>query len=187
MFEQLTRNWRILAIRGAAGVLFGVAALVWPGLTLAVLVALFGAYALVDGVFAAVAAIRYRRQYGRWWALLLEGVLGIVAGLVAVLLPGLTAAVLVYLIAGWAVATGVFEIVAAVRLRQEIEGEWLLALSGVASVLLGVLLIVRPGPGALALVWLIGSYAIVFGALLLVLAFRLRGLGHGAPWQRAPA
>ena len=188
MREHLARNWWMLAIRGLAGVLFGLSAFFWPGITLAVLIMLFGAYAIVDGAFAIGAAFRYRTENGSWWALLLEGVLSVIAGLVAFAMPGITAIALVYVIAFWAIATGIFEIVAAVRLRREMEGEWLLALTGVLSIALGVIMVVRPGTGALALVWLIGAYALVFGALLLALAFRLRSLAPPAvPTQRAAA
>ena len=172
----LIRNWWALALRGVAAVLFGVVAWVWPDLTVTVLVALFGAYALVDGVFAIVAAIRAAERQARWGPLLFEGVLGIVAGIVALVWPDLTELALLYFIAAWAIVTGVFEIVAAVRLRREIRGELFLGLAGVASVLFGLLLIAFPGDGAVALVWLIGSYAVIVGILLLVLAFRLRGL-----------
>ena len=157
-----------------AAILFGLLTLVVPGLTLAALVLLFGAYALVDGIFNIVAAIRRRPDGPPWWALLLEGLVGVAAGLVTFLLPGLTAATLVYIIGAWAIITGVLEIVAAVRLRQQLTGEWWLVLSGVLSVVFGVLVMLRPAAGALAIVLWIGAYAIVFGALLLALAFRLR-------------
>jgi len=170
----LARNWGAIAIRGVAAILFGLLTLVVPGLTLAALVLLFGAYALVDGIFNIIAAIRRRPDDPPWWALLLEGLVGVAAGLVTFLLPGLTAVTLVYIIGAWAIITGVLEIVAAVRLRQQLTGEWWLVLSGVLSVVFGVLVMLRPAAGALAIVLWIGAYAIVFGALLLALAFRLR-------------
>src|SRR5919202_355383 len=180
MLDVLARNWWALALRGVVAILFGLAALVWPGLTLTALVLLFGADALVDGVFAVVAAIARAGRERHWWALLLEGLLGIAAGVVTLAWPGITGLVLLLFIAAWAIITGVVEIVAAIRLRREIEGEFLLGLGGALSVLFGLLLIVRPGAGALAVAWLIGIYAILFGALLLALAFRLRGLrGRG--------
>jgi uncharacterized membrane protein HdeD (DUF308 family)/sporulation protein YlmC with PRC-barrel domain len=154
--------------------LFGLAAFFLPGITLTVLILLFGAFALVDGVFAIVAAVRTRRRNERWWLLLAEGVLGVLAGIVAFIWPGLTALALLYLVAAWAIITGILEIVAAIRLRQEIVGEWALILSGVLSVIFGVLLAVLPGVGILALLWLIGAYAVAFGVLLIILAFRVR-------------
>jgi len=170
----LSRNWWALALRGLAAIVFGVLAFVWPGITLWALVLLFGAYMLVDGIFAIVAAVRAAGREARWWLLLVEGVLGVLAGFVAFLLPGITALALLYLVAAWAIFTGILQIVGAVRLRREIEGEWALILGGVLSVIFGVLLAVLPGPGILALVWLIGAYAVVSGMLLIVLAFRVR-------------
>jgi uncharacterized membrane protein HdeD (DUF308 family) len=171
----LARNWWALVLRGLFAVLFGIMAFAWPRLTLEVLVLLFGAYALVDGVFAIAAALVGRPRGMPWWALLVEGLIGVAVGIVTFVWPGITALVLLYLIAAWAVLTGVFEIVAALRLRKEIRGEWLLALSGILSVLLGVALVIRPGAGALALVWLIGAYAIASGVLLIALGIWLRG------------
>jgi uncharacterized membrane protein HdeD (DUF308 family) len=175
----LSRNWWALAVRGLAAILFGILAVLWPGITLFVLVIFFGAYMLVDGIFAIVAAVRAAGEEARWWLLLIEGILGVLAGLVALLWPGLTALALLYFIAAWAIVSGVLEIVGAIRLRREIEGEWALGLSGVLSVLFGILLVVIPAPaGLLSLVWLIGAYAVAFGVLLLVLAFRVRNLSR---------
>jgi uncharacterized membrane protein HdeD (DUF308 family)/sporulation protein YlmC with PRC-barrel domain len=158
-----------------AAILFGILAFAWPGITLFVLVLFFGAYMLVDGLFAIVAAVRAAGREARWWLLLIEGVLGVLAGLVAAFWPGLTALALLYFIAAWAIVTGILEIAAAVRLRREIAGEWALGLSGLLSLLFGVLLVVIPAPaGILSLLWLIGVYAIAFGVVLLVLAFRVR-------------
>ena len=172
----LSRNWWLVALRGLAAIVFGVLAFVWPAITLWALVLLFGAYMLVDGVFAIVAAVRAAGREARWWLLLIEGVLGVLAGLVAAFWPGLTALALLYFIAAWAIVSGILEIAGAIRLRREIEGEWALGLSGALSLLFGVLLVVIPAPaGLLSLVWLIGAYALAFGVLLLVLAFRLRG------------
>jgi uncharacterized membrane protein HdeD (DUF308 family) len=170
----LARNWGAIAIRGVAAIIFGLLTFLMPGLTLAALVLLFGAYALVDGVFSIIAAVRRRASDPPWWALLLEGVVGIAAGIVTVALPGLTAVMLIYVIAAWAIVTGVLEVAAAVRLRRQLSGEWRLVLSGVLSIVFGVLMMVAPGAGALAMMLWIGAYAIVFGALLLALAFRLR-------------
>ena len=176
MIEELTRYWWVIGLRGVAAVLFALAAFFWPGITLAVLVLFFGAYALVDGVFTTITAVRASPQKQRWWVLLLEGLVGIAVGIVTILWPGLTAVALLYIIAAWAIITGVLEIIAAVRLRELIEGEWLLGLAGIASITLGLLLAFWPGPGLIATVWMIGVYAFVFGILLLALAWRLRGL-----------
>ena len=171
----LSRNWWALALRGLAAIVFGILAFVWPGITLWALILLFGAYMLVDGVFAIVAAVRVAGEAARWWLLLVEGILGVLAGIVAFVWPGLTALALLYFVAAWAIVTGIFEIVGAIRLRLEIEGEWALILGGALSVLFGVLLVVvGPGVGLLSLVWLIGVYAVAFGVLLLILAFRVR-------------
>lgn len=175
MTTVLTRNWWALALRGIFAILFGLAAFLIPGVTLAVLVALFGAYAVVDGVLAIVAGVRAAERHERWWSLVLKGLAGIVAGVLAFIWPALTALALLYLIAGWAIVTGVLEIVAAVHLHRA-HGEWLLIVNGVLSILFGLFAIVWPGAGVLTLLWMIGVYAIVFGAVLLVLAFRLRNL-----------
>jgi uncharacterized membrane protein HdeD (DUF308 family) len=181
MRELLTRNWWIVLLRGIAGVLFGLAALVWPGITLMALVLLFGTYAFVDGAFAIGSAFAKRARSDRWWLLLVEGILGIGAGLVAWFMPNITALAMVYLVAAWAITTGAFEIAAAVRLRKEIRGEWLLALAGVLSIGMGLVVAFSPAIGALALVWTIGIYALIFGVVFIVLAMRLRRLAHGEP------
>lgn len=178
MIAVLTRNWWALALRGLFAILFGLAAFAMPGITLAVVILLFGAYAIVDGTFAIVAGLRAAERHERWWALLLEGIVDIAAGVVAFAWPALTALLLLYLVSVWAVVTGLLEIAAAIRIRQAIKGEWLLAINGVVSVLLGVFLVVVPGGGILVLIYWIGGYAIFFGILLLGLAFRLRGLRH---------
>ena len=174
----LSRNWWAIALRGVAAIIFGLLTFVMPGITLAVLVLLFGAYAIVDGIFTLVAVARGQavaRAEPRW-VLVLEGVVSIAAGLVAFLWPGLTALALVYLIGAWAIITGALEVVAAVRLRRQIENEWWLGLSGALSIVFGVLVMAAPGAGALAMVFWIGAYAILFGALLVGLAFRLRSV-----------
>ena len=181
----LSRNWWALALRGLAAIVFGVLAFAWPGLTLWALVLLFGAYMLVDGIFAIVGAVRAAGRETRWWLLLVEGVLGVLAGLVAFLWPGITALALLYLVAAWAIVTGILQIVGAIRLRREIEGEWALILGGVLSVIFGLVLAVLPGSGILALVWLIGAYAVVSGVLLIVLAFRVRNNRDEAEGPRA--
>jgi uncharacterized membrane protein HdeD (DUF308 family) len=178
MVAQLARNWWAVALRGAAAVLFGLAAFLWPGLTLALVVLLWGAYALVDGVFAVAAAVTSAGDSERWWTLLLQGIAGIAAGVLTFFWPGITAVALLYVVAAWALITGALEIAAAIRLRRDIDGESLLALSGVLSIILAVVLFVAPGAGALAFVWMLGSYAIVAGVVLIALAFRLRRFGE---------
>lgn len=186
MLTMLARNWWILALRGVFAILFGILALIWPSLTLLVLVMLFGAYALIDGIFAMIAGIATYGRNERWWAVLLEGVASILLGVLTFVWPGMTTLVLVYLIAVWALITGIFEIVAAIQLRKEITGEWMMVLSGSVSVLFGLFLIVAPGAGALGLIWVIGAYAITFGILLIIVAFRLRKLAHDNPSIAAP-
>lgn len=180
MLATVARSWWTLVLRGVLAVVFGVVAWVAPGLTIGALILLFGAYALVDGAFALVAAFSPGGERRRW-PLVLEGILGIGAGIAAVVWPGLTALALLYVIAAWALITGLFEIMAAVELRREIDNEWLLGLAGLASIVFGLLLIVRPGAGALALTWLIGVYAVLFGVLLIALGFRLRGMADRVP------
>src|SRR3954454_23547594 len=160
MVIVLARNWWALALRGLFAVLFGIAAFAWPGITLGALVLLYGAFALVDGVFAIAAALAGQARRAPWWALLIEGVAGIAVGIMTFAWPGITAIALLYLIAAWALVTGVFEVVAAIRLRKEIQGEWMLALSGILSILFGLALVANPAAGALAVVWLIGAYSI---------------------------
>jgi Uncharacterized conserved protein len=179
--DTLTRNWWAFLIRGIMGIVFGVVTFFQPGISLAALVLLFGAYAFVDGIFAIMSAIRRRTGSEPWWLLSLEGIAGIAAGVMTLLWPGLTAIVLLYVIAAWALVTGAFEIAAAIRLRKIINHEWLLVLSGVASIGLGVLLMLLPGPGALALVLWIGAGALVSGVMFVVLSLRLRSWGRTHP------
>lgn len=175
MLSTLSRNWWALVIRGIIAILFGLLALIWPDLTLTALILLFGAYAVVDGVFALVAAAMGGGMRSRW-GLVLEGIIDIAAGVVAFVWPDLTALALLYLIAFWAIITGVLEIVAAVRLRREIANEWALGIAGVLSIVFGAIAIVAPGAGALSIVWLLGVYAIVFGVMFIALGVRLRGV-----------
>lgn len=178
----VARNWWAVFLRGLLGIAFGVFALALPAAAFAVLVLSWGAYVLVDGVFNIVAALRDARGERGWWALLLSGVAGVLAGLAAFVVPALTALVLLYVIAGWAILTGVLEITAAIRLRRQITGEWLMVLSGALSVAFGVLIMVAPLAGALAVVLLIGAYAFVSGVVLLALGLRLRAAaGHVTP------
>lgn len=182
MLSLLARNWWVLALRGVFAVIFGILAFIWPGATVAALVLVFGAYALADGIFALVAAFRAGEE--RRWALVIEGIISIIAGVVAFAWPQITALALLLLIAAWAISTGIFEIIAAIRLRREITGEWALILSGIASVIFGGLLVALPLAGLLTLAWLIGSYALFFGVLLIALAFRLRNMGGSNGSQR---
>ena len=170
--EQLARHWWVIGLRGLAAILFGVLAFIWPGMTLAVLVLLFGAYALVDGVLTLLAAVRGGVQHRI--VMLVEGLVSVLAGLATFVWPGLTALVLLYIIAFWAIVTGVLEIVAAIRVRRAISNELGLVIGGVLSVVFGVVLLIAPGAGALAVIFLIGAYAVVFGIALLGLAWRLR-------------
>lgn len=175
MLETLARYWWAVVLRGVAAVVFGLMAIVWPDITLWVLVLLFGAYAIVDGIVAfATAALGGGAAAGRRGWLIVEGIVGVLAGVLTFIWPSITTLVLLFVIAAWAVVTGVLEIFAAIRLRREIEGEWLLVVSGVLSVLFGLLLVVWPTTGALALVLLIGIYAIAFGIALVMLGIRLR-------------
>jgi uncharacterized membrane protein HdeD (DUF308 family) len=190
MVIAFASRWWTLAARGIAAILFGILTFISPGLSLFALVMLFGAWALADGVFNLVMALRTRKGE-RWGWLVLEGVTSILVGILTFFWPGITALSLLFLIAAWSVVTGIAELVAAVRLRKVIQGEWLLGLSGVLSIVFGLLLFAFPGAGALAVIVWIGAYSIVFGALLVALAFRLRAwardTSHHVPPDQAPA
>jgi uncharacterized membrane protein HdeD (DUF308 family) len=186
MLITLVRNWWLLALRGVCAVIFGFLAFVWPGLTLRVIILIYGAYAFVQGVLLIIAAVTHKEGPGLpWWALLLEGLLGIAAGVICFVMPGIAAITLVFLVAGWAIMTGILQLIAAIRLRKEIEGEFWLGLTGVLSILFGLLLVFRPGIGLLTVTWLIGGYAVVFGIFLIALAFRLKGFRERLAASRA--
>ena len=180
MIHELARNWGWIALRGALAVVFGVVALLEPASAFAAIVLLFGAYAFADGVFALIALFRGAGK-DRFWVLVLEAVVGIGIGILTIARPAATALALLWYVGIWAVLTGIFELVAAIRLRKEITGEFWLGLAGLLSIIFGVLLFVTPGPAALALAVWIGAYAIVFGVTLLLLAFRLRRFSEGHP------
>ncbi|HEY9085555.1 MAG TPA: DUF308 domain-containing protein [Candidatus Tyrphobacter sp.] len=176
MIEVLKRNWWALAIRGVLGVVFGVLVLFFPAAAVIVLVVLFGAYAAVDGLFAIVSALLAAKAHERWWPFVLEGIVGLGIGAVTFYRPGMTAFALYLLIASWAVATGILEIVAAIRVRATIANEVMLLVSGIASILFGALMVIFPMVGWLAIAWLIGFYAILFGMLMIAFSLRVRGL-----------
>ena len=173
MFDRIFDLWWIPALRGALAILFGILALFWPGITILALVIVFGAYAIVDGVFALLTAFRGPAE-GHRAGMAVVGVLGILAGVVALAWPGITALALLLVIAAWFVTTGIFEVIAGIRLRKRLESEWLPILAGVVSVIFGVLLLAWPAGGALAIAWLIGLSALVYGITLLALGLRLR-------------
>ena len=174
--DSLAANWRALAIRGLVALLFGLVVLFWPGLVLSVLALLFGIYAAVDGAITLVPAFRSPDRGARRSLPLIEGTVGVIAGLVALLWPGLTAGGLVYVIAAWAVATGLLEVLTATLLRS--ENRWLLAGSGALSTLFGILLAVLAGSDVQALAPFIGGFAVIVGLALVVFAFRLRERGR---------
>lgn len=174
LLHTLAKNWWALALRGLAAIVFGILAFAWPGITIVSLVILYGAYALVDGVFSIFAAIGGGTPAPRWW-LAVVGILGILAGLIAFINPVLVGLYLLWFIGAWAIVSGVFEIIGAIRLRKEIDNEWMLILHGLISVLFGIMLFAWPVTSALALIWVIGAYAIAAGVLMIVLAFRLKG------------
>lgn len=178
MVEMLTRNWRWVALRGVVAVLFGMLTFFHPGITLVALVLLFGAYALVDGIFMTVSAIANRHGQPSWGTLLFGGLLGIAIGVLTFIMPRVTAFALLMLIGAWSIVVGVAEIAAAMRLRRVISGEWLLILAGVLALAFGVVLVAAPGAGALAVVLWIGAYAFISGLLLIALSFRLRTWGR---------
>ncbi len=172
--DLLKQSWWSLLLRGIAAILFGVLALTWPGLTIVTLIILFGAFALVDGIFVVFGSLINREAYEHWWLVLLSGLISIAAGILVFVWPLLTALILLYLIAARALIVGIMDIIAAIRLRKEIEGEWMLILAGIASVLFGLIMFIWPGAGALAVIWLIAIYAIFVGLMLLILAFKVR-------------
>jgi uncharacterized membrane protein HdeD (DUF308 family) len=175
MLEILSRYWWAFVVRGIFAILFGILAYAWPGITLATLVIFFGAYVLIDGILLVIKTIGKWAERDDRWLLLLWGLLGIGIGVITLVAPGITAVALIFYIAAWSLATGVLEIAAAIRLRKEIQGEGWMFLSGIASIVFAVLVMFFPGAGALALLWLIAAYAIIFGVMLVILGIKLRG------------
>ena len=173
--SALHRSWWLLLLRGIAAVAFGVLTFVWPQISLLTLIMVYGVYALIDGVLALIAAIRGGGFVPRWW-LALGGIASLAAGALAFVWPGLTALVLVYLIGFWSILRGVLEIIGAIRLRNEIANEWTLGVAGALSVIFGLILVIMPGAGAIGLLWLIATWAVLFGLLLIWVAFKVRKL-----------
>src|SRR5262249_46673406 len=176
MFNLMTQNWWAIALRGLVAVLFGISTFMWPGITLRVLAPLFGAYAMINGVFAVIEAFSRDVSRERWRPLLFEGVVSIVVGAMILIWPGLTAMGLLYLIAFWAIMTGVLEIITAIRLRHEMRGEWLMALIAILSMAFGLLLVAFPVAGAFSVILMIRAFVFAIGALMIALAFKLRSL-----------
>jgi uncharacterized membrane protein HdeD (DUF308 family) len=180
MLNALAKCWWLLLLRGLAAILFGVLAFVWPGMTLVTLVLLYGAFALVDGVLSLIAAFSGSAKPVPTWWLVVVGIIGIAAGIVTFLWPGITAILLVLFIGAWALVHGIFEIIGAIQLRKEIDNEWMLILGGALSVLFGVVVLIAPGAGALGLIWAIAAYSILFGITFIALALCLRRHAHPA-------
>ncbi|MEV0615276.1 HdeD family acid-resistance protein [Nonomuraea sp. NPDC050404] len=175
---EISRSWWLLLVRGLLAIVFGVLALIWPGITLLALVFFFGAYAFVSGLFALFAGFRHGARSRTW--LIVSGIIGILAGIVTVVWPGITSLALLYLVAFWAIFTGVAEIVAGIQLRKDIENEWMFIVGGILSVIFGVLLLLWPGAGMLSLVWLIGGFAVLYGIAMVALSLRVKNFTTGA-------
>jgi uncharacterized membrane protein HdeD (DUF308 family) len=176
--DIMHQRWTFILLRGIAAIAFGVFTWLRPGISLKALVLLFGAYAFLDGILATTTAIGGRHNEKPRWLLLFTGIVGIVVGVMTFVTPGVTAVALLFYIAIWAIAHGVLEIAVAIRIRKEVDGEWRLILAGLASVAFGLLLMARPGTGALTALWLIGSYAVAFGILMVMLALKVKNLPH---------
>lgn len=170
----MSKYWWVLLLRGIAAVVFGILAISMPGLTLFMLVITFGIYTIFDGVLEVWNGFTNREKHDRWWVDILIGLAGVIAGILIMSLPGVTATVAIYFIAAWMLVTGVLQIITAIRVRKEISNEWLLIISGALSAIIGLYFFAFPGDGAVSLVWVIGIYAIMFGILLVVMAFRAR-------------
>ncbi len=174
--RQLSRSyWWLLILRAVVAILFGILAIISPSFALLFLVYLFAAYVLIDGIFSVIVALQERTAYSRWWILLLGGIAGIILGLVTFIWPGVTSLVLFYLVAAWAVVTGIFEVIAAFSVRAA-GVEWLLVLGGVLSVIIGIIFFLHPVASILTIVWLLGVFALVYGLILIVRAIQFRSL-----------
>jgi uncharacterized membrane protein HdeD (DUF308 family) len=176
LLDSIARNWWVFLVRGICAVVFGILAFAMPGITLAALVIVFGIYAIVDGVACIVLGNSADELGGRWWGMILAGILGVIAGILTFAWPAITAVVLLAFIAAWAIVRGIFEIYAAVEFRSMISDEWLVILSGICSIIFGALVIAKPLAGALAVVWIIGIYAIIFGSFSMAIGFRLHSM-----------
>ncbi len=179
LLRALADRWWVFLLKGAAAIAFGVLAFIWPGMTLVTLVFLYGIFALTDGVLALVGAVRGSEYASRWW-LAIVGLLGVAAGAIALLWPGISGMALLLCIALWAIATGIMQIVGAISMRHQIDDEWLLIASGALSVIFGGLLLTRPGAGAVAVAYVIAAYAVMYGVLMVMLALRLHKLESAA-------
>ena len=178
MLQSMARSWWVWLLRGIAAIVFGIIAFVSPAATVLALVLVFGVYAIFDGVLALFSAIQIRKVARHWWVVLLEGLAGILVGIIALVYPLATAGAVLFLIAFWAVFTGVMEIAAAIYLRQVIDNEWLLILTGILSIILGILLVAFPLAGGVALVFMIGFYAVFFGVMMIIFGFEIRSLSR---------
>ena len=186
MIRAISKYWWVFTLRGVIAILFGLGALFWPALTLGVMVLLFGFFALFEGILTIITSLREGSEKGGW-ALLFEGIAGILVCVIvllgssigSMLWPRVAAVMLVYYIAGWAILAGLFKIITAFRIRREVKGEWMLGLSGLISILVGLILILRPEAGVLAVAWLIGIFAIILGIFLTLLGLKFRGIGSG--------
>jgi uncharacterized membrane protein HdeD (DUF308 family) len=182
---MVSRTSWVFVLRGVLAILFGILAFLWPGPTILTLVLFFGSYVLVDGVAAVVADISSYGSNERWWAMLMVGLAGILIGLVTLFSPRTTAIILMYYIAAWAVLIGVVQIMAAIQMRRVIIGERALIVSGILSLIFGLLIVVFPGAGALSILWIVAVYAIIFGVMLIVVGFRIRGFSQESQMRRA--
>jgi uncharacterized membrane protein HdeD (DUF308 family) len=178
MLDIICRRWWVMMLRGLAAIAFGICAIAWPGITLVALIWLFGIFSIMDGVFGVILGIRGEADGTVWWTMVLLGLLALAAGIVALAMPGLTLVVLATLIAVSAIVRGAFEIYAAIRLRHEIDDEWILGLSGTMSIIFGGLIMWRPGAGLIAIALLIGAYMLALGVLGIALSLRLRKMGQ---------